>query len=353
MREKKNFVKNIYYMLSYAFKELRLENYRNLATEDFDNIHNLFAAILVNGIGWQLKHGLYREYENRTEDMALVRGRIVMPQTIHNILARKRTITCEYDELTENNLLNRILKTTVVLLLRSEDVDIKFKESLKQEILFFSDVNSIAEPEAIRWSSIRFYRGNRTYQVLIAICQLVIEGLLLTTEIGKYRLAHFIDSRKIETLYEKFILEFYKKECKQVVVRAPQVDWALDPMNETKELLPKMQTDIVLSHGDKILIIDAKFKFKTTQVNQYGSHSLHSNNLYQIFSYVKNEACNTTNHVYGMLLYAATDDGIMLNHKYQMSGNQIWVKTLDLYRDFKDISQDLKQIVIDHFGEHK
>ena len=69
MHDKKNFVKNIYYMLSYAFKELRLENYSNLATEVFDNIHNLFAAILVNGIGWQLKHGLYREYVDHIEDI--------------------------------------------------------------------------------------------------------------------------------------------------------------------------------------------------------------------------------------------------------------------------------------------
>lgn len=188
-------------MLSYAFKELRLENYSNLATEDFDNIHNLFAAILVNGIGWQLKHGLYREYVGCTEDITVARGRIVMPQTIHNILTRKRTLACEYDELTENNLLNRILKTTVLLLLRSEDVNIKFKDSLKKEILFFSGVDTIAEPEAIRWPSIHFYRGNQTYRILIAICQLVIEGLLLTTDSGKYRLADFIDSRKIETLY--------------------------------------------------------------------------------------------------------------------------------------------------------
>ena len=338
-------------MLSYAFKALKLENYRNLATEDFDNIHNLFAAILVNGIGWQLKHGLYREYVNRKDDLGVVRGKIVMPETIHNILSRKMVLTCEYDELTENNLLNRILKTTVLLLLHCEDVDIKFKESLKKEILFFCDVDTIDKPDAIRWSSINFHRGTQTYQILIAICQLVIEGLLLTTENGKYRLANFIDSRKIETLYEKFIFEFYKKECKQVKVSAPQVDWALDQHNKTKELLPKMQTDIVLTQGDKTLIIDAKFKFQTTQINQYGSHSLHSHNLYQIFSYVKNEACNTTNQVYGMLLYAATDDGIILDHKYQMSGNQIWVKTLDLFRDFKDISKDLKQILKDHFEE--
>ena len=51
-----------------------------------------------------------------------------------------------------------------------------------------------------------------------------------------------------------------------------------------------------------------------------------------------------------MITYNAAYVGMMLNHKYQMSGNQIWVKTIDLYRKFKDISQDLKQIVRNHFG---
>ena len=57
-------IKNIYYMLSYSFTTLNQSNYEEVAKEDFDNIHNLFAAILAKGIGQQLKQGLYREYLN-------------------------------------------------------------------------------------------------------------------------------------------------------------------------------------------------------------------------------------------------------------------------------------------------
>jgi hypothetical protein len=39
------------------------------------------------------------------------------------------------------------------------------------------------------------------------------------------------------------------------------------------------------------LIIDAKFYSHTTQM-QYNIHTLHSNNLYQIFTYVKNKTDN-------------------------------------------------------------
>lgn len=61
-------------MLSYAFTTLKQSVYENIEKESFDNIHNLFAAILAKGIGLQLKQGLYREYINCVEDLTVVRG---------------------------------------------------------------------------------------------------------------------------------------------------------------------------------------------------------------------------------------------------------------------------------------
>lgn len=69
-------------MLSYAFKALNQSNYEDIAVEEFENIHNLLAAILAKGIGQQLKQGLYREYINRLDDLEVMRGKINMPGTI-------------------------------------------------------------------------------------------------------------------------------------------------------------------------------------------------------------------------------------------------------------------------------
>ena len=82
IKDKSIFIKNIYYMLSYAFTTLTPTQDDEIAAEEFDNIHNLFAAILAKGIGQQLKQGLYREYLNRKEDMPVMRGKIDMPGTI-------------------------------------------------------------------------------------------------------------------------------------------------------------------------------------------------------------------------------------------------------------------------------
>ena len=54
-------IKNIYYMLTYAFKELRHNNYEYIAGESFENIYDLFAEIISKGIAYLLKQGLHKE----------------------------------------------------------------------------------------------------------------------------------------------------------------------------------------------------------------------------------------------------------------------------------------------------
>ena len=274
-------------MLSYAFTTLKQDGFEEIATESFENIHNLFAAILAKGIGRQLKQGLYREYINHIEDTTVVRGKINMPGTVRSRIANKRAVTCEYDVLSENNLLNQILKTTVVLLLKQGSVDEEHKVNLKKEMLFFSNVDTV-EPNEIRWSTIRFQRNNTTYRMLISLCQLVLEGMLLTTDDGEYRLATFVDEQRMCCLYEKFILEYYVREYPQIKASASQIPWALDDGFGT--MLPVMQSDIMLTKDGTVLIIDAKYYSHTTQ-SQYNTHTVHSHNLYQIFTYVKNKTC--------------------------------------------------------------
>ena len=301
-------------MLSYAFTTLNQGGYEDVATEEFENIHNLFAAILAKGIGKQLKQGLYREYLNRKDDITVVRGKIDMPGTIRNRLSRKQVLTCEYDELSENNLFNQILKTTVMLLLRHARVDQEHKNDLKKEMLFFSNVDTI-DPTAIRWAAIRFQRNNSTYRMLISLCQLILDGMLLTTDSGEFKLASFVDEQRMNRLYEKFILEYYIKEHPEIKTSSSQIEWALDDGVGT--LLPVMQSDIMLSCGNKILIIDAKYYTHTMQ-SQYEVQSLHSSNLYQIFTYVKNEAELKKDFIVsGMLLYARTDFGGPYCWKFQ------------------------------------
>ena len=46
-------------MLTYAFQVLHQSQYEEVAIEEFEHIHDLFALILAKGISGQLKQGLY------------------------------------------------------------------------------------------------------------------------------------------------------------------------------------------------------------------------------------------------------------------------------------------------------
>lgn len=342
-------LKNIYYMLSYAFQTLNQSTYDELAVEDFDEMYDLLAAILSKGIGLQLKQGLYREYRNRQEKLPVMRGKIHIRNTIKNQLSRERLLSCNYDELSVNNELNQILKTTVMILIQHNKVKAKYKNDLKKKMLFFSEVDVI-DPLTINWSTIRFQRNNQTYSMLINICKLIIQGMLITTDKGEYKLASFIDEQSMHRLYEKFILEYYIKHFAKLKVNASQIPWSLD--DDYRKMLPIMQSDIHLQKGNKVLIIDAKYYAKTTQ-KRFNTDTIHSNNLYQIFTYVKNKQYSFEEEpcvVSGMILYAKTDEKIQPNNDYLMHGNKISVRTLDLALPFEKIGQQLDNIVEEYFG---
>ena len=54
-------------------------------------------------------------------------------------------------------------------------------------------------------------------------------------------------------------------------------------------------------------------------------------------------------NVAGMLLYAKTDEQLVPDNTFQMSGNTISVKTLDLNQEFIHISKQLDDIVYNYF----
>ena len=259
----------------------------------------------------------------------------------------RKQLICTYDEFSVNSTMNRIIKSTVELLLCS-NISKQRKKSLRKLMVYFGEVDFI-DLHTVNWD-VQYNQYNQTYRMLISICYLVVKGLLQTQSDGRKKLMDFLDEQRMCRLYEKFILEYYRKEFKnQIVANASQITWQLD--NEENAMLPVMQSDIMLQRGDRVLIIDAKYYEHSTQV-QFDKHALHSGNHYQIFTYVKNkeyEMRDKDHKVAGMLLYAKTDEEIYPNNVYQMSGNQISVRTLDLNLPFSEIAEQLNTIAKTHF----
>ena len=336
-------VRNLFHMLAYAFSALTEQGYRAVATEDFDNAAELCAAILERGVSLQLKRGLGQEYVNRTEARSSLRGTIKVTESVKSQAIWRRQLVCSYDEFSVDTTMNRVIKATVALLVRS-DISRARKKSLKKLMVFFADVRDI-DLHRVDWN-MRFERNNRTYRMLMAVCWLVAKGLLQTQSDGSVRMMDFFDEQRMSRLYEKFILEYYRREHPRLRASASFVEWALD--DGMSDGLPAMRSDITLSARGRVLIIDAKY-YKSTMQSNFDKKTVHSGNLYQIFAYAKNkqavlERAGESVEVSGMLLYAATDEEVQPDVTYRMSGNQIGVRTLDLDRPFEDIRAQLDGI---------
>ncbi|MFQ7801593.1 MAG: 5-methylcytosine restriction system specificity protein McrC [Coprobacillus cateniformis] len=111
-------IKNIYYMLTYAYSSLRGQGYRKISTEEFQNTADLMSAILVRAISNQLKKGLLKEYIPKTEEIQTLRGKIEISDSIRNQCSLRQRVVCSYEDFSVNNTLNCIIKTTLTLLLK-------------------------------------------------------------------------------------------------------------------------------------------------------------------------------------------------------------------------------------------
>ena len=328
-------------MLAYAFQVLNEDSYKKIAVENFDQAEDLLAAILARGIANQIKRGLGREYISHTDSLGSPRGKMNISASLKEQSIRKKRLICDFDEFSENAYVNQIIKTSALLLMHSDEVKPEQKKTLKKVLLYFHSIDTL-NPSNIRWKGIKYHNNNATYKMLMNICYLVIEALLPTTQAGSRNISQFKDEH-LHRLFERFVLEYYRKHYPSYNASAAHIDWNTD--DGMIVMLPTMKSDITLEYEGKILIIDTKYYGRTLQTNSlYNSRSIHSANLYQIFTYVKNKDAQRSGNVSGILLYAKTDEEITPDNSYLMDGNRISVKTLDLDKNFEGIRCQLDKI---------
>jgi len=341
--DKNILIRNIYYMFAYAFRHFRFNMFEEIDGEDFEDINNLFAEILIQSVSSQLKQGLYKTYVAQEGALHVIRGKVEMMKTKVLQHTDPYRAYCNYDELSVDNPYNQVIKTTLQYLSKCSDVEEGRKQNIRQILHFFASIKTI-DMSSFRLEQFRFDRNNQSYQFIVYICFFIYQEMLMTTEEGIYKLRSLSDDQ-MARLFEKFVLEYYKRHHPETKPRAAQIKWDIIEEETTTNILPGMQTDIMLSVGDRTLIIDTKYYSHTLQSN-YNKETIHSNNLYQIFTYIKNCDAGNTGKVDGMLLYAKTEDAPFLNDSKILSGgNVIYFRTIDLNRDFKEIANQLDSII--------
>ncbi|QKS73061.1 5-methylcytosine-specific restriction endonuclease system specificity protein McrC [Paenalkalicoccus suaedae] len=335
-------LQNIYYMMAYAFRLLDSKGQAKVDPDKFDGALDLYAAILHMEVSNQVKKGLAKGYVELTDTLRSPRGKMHVSQSIKQNTIVSKQIVCTVDDYIEDTEVNRILKATMRQLVRSQDVKKDQVRKLKK-LLFYFDYVGECSLKSVKWRSLHVHRHLSSYRPLMQLCELIVDSLLLSEDEGVKTAPHIVDDQALHRLYEKFVLAYYKRHYPDFRPRASAIGW--DVAGEDTAFLPSMQTDIVLHHKGRRLIIDTKYYTRTMQTNSlYNSRSLHSSNMYQMYTYVMNMGCGKPGAVEGMLLYAKTDEAITPNQSHEISGYRISAKTLDLDTDFEEIRSQLDEI---------
>ena len=316
---------------------------------NFNSAADLLAHVLCQGVGRILRKGLDRGYVEQEEILNLIRGRIDVNHTGRHNLHRRGRALCRFDEFEFDILQNRIIKSTIRLLLRLEGLS----EKLRKELwLIYKRLPNISEIELDPsvFPRVTIHRNNRYYRFLLHVCELIVSYTMPDEQRGKYRFKEFWrDEVRMRLLFQDFVFYFYQKEQTAYAVKSDVIKWpaeALSPGREEDLLrLPKMLTDVSLRSSERTIILDTKYYAEVLQSKYQGKGKVNSANLYQIHAYLKSLEAKQypDNKAEGILLYPT--NGYEVDLAWKISGHVMRVRTIDLGRDWRDISKQLLDII--------
>ena len=338
-------VENIYYLLSYAWDKLDEAELIGVNPDDFEDVANLLGKVLANGCTRLFKMGLYRNYHEIAEEIPGIRGRLMIDASLQSLSFQNKKAWCRHDELDHNVLPNKILKATVLRLLRTEGVESDLHDELKVIYERFSGVDTI-QLQRGNFTQVRIHRNNAFYGFLIQVCRLIFESTAMHEKGERYQFRDFTrNHQKLAALFEAFVYNFYEKEQSQYSLSRPAINWPFhSEVPEHNTLLPQMFTDIVLQDEHRIIIIDTKYYSETfARRAEFDSVKFKSPNLYQIYAYMQHIPNPEGKQVDGMLLYPDVGDSLHAN--YTWDDQRLIIKTVKLDQEWKGIERELLEIV--------
>ena len=337
-------VQNIYYLLCYAWDKLDEMDVVSVHETDSNDMLDLFTQILINGSKYLFKRGLDRYYIENTEIFDGIKGKFLIDETIkRGALNSKRTV-CTFDDFSYNVLHNQILHTTLFRLFRTDNIDIDLRNQLKTVLFRFPTVDQI-ELNARIFKQVQLNKNNYFYDFLIKVCEIIFQCTFIDRNTGNYKFKDFLqDDAKMRTLFESFVRNFYKKELDNYNVSREDIYWDFNPRDA---YVPEMHTDITLQSASRKIIIDTKFKRDTFQ-HPYNTDKIHSDNLYQLFAYLKNveKKDEISQSCEGILLYPTVDQEVKLD--YKIGNHPLKIRTINLNQHWKKIDKDLRDIIYEY-----
>ena len=341
-------IANIYHLLCYAWDTLEEKNVlADVDALESTELLGLFARVLNSGTRCLLRRGLDRCYLPQEGELAGIRGKMLLSPTLRGDLVRRGRSVCEWDELEYNTLPNRLIKTTLEQLHHAGALagpqHAALQESIRDLLRWLRPI----EPVEIRselFRRVQLHRNNRIYSFLLHVCEFIHEHWL-PSEGGPRCFRDFV-REGLPKLFEKFVLNFYKHHLpKDWTATSSVFKWHMEFANtDAVTLIPELRTDVSIKGPGRAIILDTKFYADALGGGYFGSATLPSSNLQQLYTYCSQRAVEPGwEQAEGVLLYPKTTRDFSAD--FVTRGHRIRAMTLDLTAPWQRIESDLFAIV--------
>lgn len=338
-------IANLYYLYCYAWERFAEGKALAVDAEASPDLPNLLTRVLVNGMRSLFRRGLDRVYVPFEEELATVRGHIEIGASLRLQAQKIKRLHCSYDELSHDVLHNQILKAILRRLATMPSLAAPLKAEAQNLVRRMHDISDIRLTHSC-FARVQLNRNSAYYDLLLKVAQLAFDMLLPVPGAGAYKFQDITrNEREMARVFEAFIRNFYKLEQSEFKVEPLTISWDALPLEQSEgDRLPSMRVDVFLRSPRRQLIIDTKYYLEALQTH-HGATSFRSENLYQLFSYLKNHHVRVPveTQLDGMLLYPQV--GSQFDAQFAIQGSTVRLATVDLGRPWSDISQRLLGLI--------
>ncbi|MCU7870683.1 MAG: McrC family protein [Candidatus Thiodiazotropha sp. (ex Lucinoma borealis)] len=243
---------------------------------------DVFILHFCDQLHAQLMQGMIRKYIERKENLNVLRGRLRIEQQFKQNLAHRERLFCQYDELSDDNIHNQVLKYTLKILLKTA-IGNRARLQVAELLMRFDPISDFAANAALL-DSLSFDRSTARYESIFDQCRWFLEGVHPDVLAGKETCVSLLFD--MNQLFETYVgAELRKKawgEGLQVREQGPRKYFAR--RQDTDEHVFMMKPDISFSNENNqvVAIADAKWKILDEGEKKLG---ISQADLYQMESY--------------------------------------------------------------------
>jgi len=239
-----------------------------------------FISLFTNKLLALTRRGLASRYAPVEENLRVLKGKLLFARQVrHNPVHRERFYV-SHEEFSTNRPVNRLLKSALLHLERlSRDTD--NQNRLRQARFYFDEVPPSTNITA-DFQRAQIDRTMPLYGQLLAWARLFLRGSAPSTyHGGNLSVALLFPMEKI---FEDYVVDRLHRACPSWDVNAQESRHYLVQKNFNGKPEFKLRPDIVMRFGDRLCIIDAKWKAIDHREKDEHFH-IEQTDLYQMFVY--------------------------------------------------------------------